>query len=84
VGDVRRDFVQRLSAALHGTRGSYLHDTLQGAVLMLWYDFLFIGLRFFLFSSLFRLVVSATFSCIKNIYKLDQRSHKVVVGSFRG
>jgi hypothetical protein len=29
-------------------------------------------------------VVSATFSCIKNIYKLDQRSHKVVVGSFRG
>jgi hypothetical protein len=28
-GDVRREFMQRLSAALHGTLGSYLRDTLQ-------------------------------------------------------
>jgi hypothetical protein len=28
-GDVRREFMQRLSAALHGTMGSYLRDTLQ-------------------------------------------------------
>jgi hypothetical protein len=28
-GDVRREFMQRLSAALHGTFGSYLRDALQ-------------------------------------------------------
>jgi hypothetical protein len=28
-GDVRREFMQRLSAALHGTMGSYLRDALQ-------------------------------------------------------
>jgi hypothetical protein len=30
LGDVRREFMQRVSAALHGTLGSYLCDTLQG------------------------------------------------------
>jgi hypothetical protein len=29
LGDVRREFMQRLSAALHGTLGSYLRDTFQ-------------------------------------------------------
>jgi hypothetical protein len=29
LGDVRREFTQRLSAALHGTLGSYLRDALQ-------------------------------------------------------
>jgi hypothetical protein len=29
-GDVRREFMQRLSAALHGTLGSYLRDALGG------------------------------------------------------
>jgi hypothetical protein len=29
LGDVRREFMQRLSAALHGTLGSYLSDALQ-------------------------------------------------------
>jgi hypothetical protein len=29
LGDVRREFMQRLSAALHGTLGSYLRDALQ-------------------------------------------------------
>jgi hypothetical protein len=28
LGDVRREFMQRLSAALHGTWGSYLRDAL--------------------------------------------------------
>jgi hypothetical protein len=28
-GDVRRDFMQRLSAALHSNLGSYLRDALQ-------------------------------------------------------
>jgi hypothetical protein len=28
-GDVRREFMQRQSAALHGTLGSYLRDALQ-------------------------------------------------------
>jgi hypothetical protein len=32
-GDVRREFMQRLSAALHGTLGSYLRDALhEGSV----------------------------------------------------
>jgi hypothetical protein len=29
LGDVRREFMQRLSAALHGILGSYLRDALQ-------------------------------------------------------
>ena len=29
LGDVRREFMQRLSAALHGTLGSYLRDAFQ-------------------------------------------------------
>ena len=29
LGDVRREFMQRLSAALHGTMGSYLRDAFQ-------------------------------------------------------
>jgi hypothetical protein len=29
LGDVRREFMQRLSAFLHGTLGSYLRDTVQ-------------------------------------------------------
>jgi hypothetical protein len=29
LGDVRSEFMQRLCAALHGTMGSYLHDTFQ-------------------------------------------------------
>jgi hypothetical protein len=58
-GDVRREFMQRLSAALHGTLSAFCHSfccsswvpistTLCGrAVLMLWYAFLFLGLRLF-------------------------------------
>jgi hypothetical protein len=34
LGDVRREFMQRLSIALHGTLGSYLRDALIQAVLM--------------------------------------------------
>jgi hypothetical protein len=29
MGDVRREFLQRRSASLHGTLGSYLRDALQ-------------------------------------------------------
>jgi NAD-specific glutamate dehydrogenase len=29
LGEVRREFMQRLSAALHGTMGSYLRDAFQ-------------------------------------------------------
>jgi hypothetical protein len=39
--------MQRLSAALHGTLGSYLPDALHMAVLTLWHAFMFLGLRFF-------------------------------------
>jgi hypothetical protein len=46
-GDVRREFMQRPSAALHGTLGSYLRDAFRRAVLVLWHAFLFLGLRFF-------------------------------------
>jgi hypothetical protein len=28
LGDVRREFMQRLSVVLHGTLGSFLHDAL--------------------------------------------------------
>jgi hypothetical protein len=40
-GDVRREFMQRLSVALHGTLGSYLRDA------FLWHAFMFFGPRFF-------------------------------------
>jgi hypothetical protein len=60
LGDVRREFIQRLSAALHGTLGSYLSDALQegsvDAVARLGSS----GLGFFLFSS-FCLVASTAF-----------------------
>jgi hypothetical protein len=46
LGDARREFMQRLSATLHGTLGSYLHDA-RRAVLVLWHAFVFLGLRFF-------------------------------------
>jgi hypothetical protein len=47
LGDVRREIMQRLSAALHGTLGSYLRDAFRRAVLTLWPAFVFLGLRFF-------------------------------------
>jgi hypothetical protein len=52
--DVWSEFMQRLSAALHGTLGSYPRDALQeGSALTLWHAFLFLGLWFFpLFFSL--------------------------------
>jgi hypothetical protein len=46
LGDVRREFMQRLFAALHGTLGSYLRDGFRRAVLTLWHAFLFLGLTF--------------------------------------
>jgi hypothetical protein len=46
-GDVRREFMQRLFAALHGTLGSYLRDAFMRAVLTLWHAFVFLGLRLF-------------------------------------
>jgi hypothetical protein len=55
--DVRREFMQRLSAALHGTLGSYLRDALfRRAVLTLWHAFMFLGvfpLFFFLLGGLY-------------------------------
>jgi hypothetical protein len=40
--------MQRLSASLHGTLGSYRRDALQeGILLMLWHAFLFLGLFVF-------------------------------------
>jgi hypothetical protein len=47
LGDVRRELMQHLSVALHGTLGSYLRDALQEGMLTLWHAFLFLGLRFF-------------------------------------
>jgi hypothetical protein len=45
LGDVRREFMQRLSVALHGTLGSYVRDALQeGSDDMLWRAFMFLGL----------------------------------------
>jgi hypothetical protein len=42
---VRRQFMQRLFAPLHGILGSYVRDALKGALLMFWHAFLFLGLR---------------------------------------
>jgi hypothetical protein len=64
-GDVRREFMQRFSAALTSTLGSYLRDAFQegsaGAVVCLPVP------RALVFSSflLFCLVASTTFSCKK-------------------
>jgi hypothetical protein len=44
LGDVRREFMQRLFAALHGTLGSYLRDA---SLQMLWHAFVFLGLWVF-------------------------------------
>jgi hypothetical protein len=65
-GDVRREFMQRLSAAIHGTLGWVpISVTLcRRAVLMMWHASL-LGLCFFIFSS-YCWVVSAALSC-KNI-----------------
>jgi hypothetical protein len=63
--DVRREFMQCLCAALHGTLGSYLREALQEGsdeLMMSGHAFLFLGLRFSLFPS-FCLVASAVFSC---------------------
>jgi hypothetical protein len=61
MGDVRREFMQRLSAAFHGTLGSYLRDAFQegsaDAVARC-----SSGLGFFLFPC-FCLVASTAFSC---------------------
>jgi hypothetical protein len=49
-GDVRREFMQRLFAALGGTLGSFRGTFVmlcRRAMLMLWHAFLFLGLRFF-------------------------------------
>jgi hypothetical protein len=46
-GDVRREFMQRLCAALHGTMGSYLRDALQEGSADAVAYFQFLGLRFF-------------------------------------
>jgi hypothetical protein len=50
-GDVRREFMQRLFAALHGTLGSYLRDALslfrKAVPTLCWHAFMFLGLRFF-------------------------------------
>jgi uncharacterized membrane protein len=45
--DVRREFMQRISAALHGSLGSVYAMLGRRAVLMLWHAFLFLGLRSF-------------------------------------
>jgi hypothetical protein len=63
LGDVRREFTQRLSAALHGTLGSYLRDAMHGssadAVACLPVSRAQISPSF----STFRLVASTAFSC---------------------
>jgi hypothetical protein len=43
-GDVRREFMQRLSATLHGTLASYLRDALQEGSVDAVAAFLFLGL----------------------------------------
>jgi hypothetical protein len=43
-GDVRREFMQRLSPALHGTLGSIFATLCRRAMLMLWEAFQFLGL----------------------------------------
>jgi hypothetical protein len=44
---IRREFMQRLYAALHGTMGSYLRDAFQeGSAEKLWHAFPFLGLMF--------------------------------------
>jgi hypothetical protein len=54
--------MQRLSAVLQCSLGSYLRDALQeGAVLMLSHAFMFLGRRFFPLFSSFLLVASAAF-----------------------
>jgi hypothetical protein len=66
LGDVRREFMERLFVALHGTLGSYLRDALQegsAQVLMMWHASLFLGLRFSPLFLSFCLVASVTFSC---------------------
>jgi hypothetical protein len=48
LGDVRRELMQRVFAALHGTLGSYISATFcMKAVLILWHAFLLFGLGFF-------------------------------------
>jgi hypothetical protein len=61
--NVRREFMQRLSAALHGTWVPISAMLFRRAVLTLWHAFLFLGLRFF--PSFLRLVASTDFSCKK-------------------
>jgi hypothetical protein len=51
MGDVRREFMQRLCATLHGSVGSYLCDALQEGSADVVACFSVRGLGFFLFSS---------------------------------
>jgi hypothetical protein len=65
LGDVRREFMQRLSAALHGTLGSYLRDALQegSADAAACLPVPRAKLGFFLLFSSFCLVAYAAISC---------------------
>jgi hypothetical protein len=68
-GGVRRELMQRLLAALHGTLNSYLHDALQkgNGVTIIWYAFMFLGLRHVDFFLLFPfwLMIFTSFPCKK-------------------
>jgi hypothetical protein len=78
-GDVRREFMQRLSAAFHGTLGSYLRDAFQEGSADAVACLPFLGLRFFpLF--FFCLVASTAFSC-KNFFVIIQYFYKKVIAT---
>jgi hypothetical protein len=65
--DVRREFMQRLFATLHGTLGSYLRDAFQEGSADTLACLLFLGLRFFPHLFLFLLGGIHCFSC-KNFF----------------
>jgi hypothetical protein len=63
LGDTRREFMQHMCAALHGTLGSYLGDALQEGNVDVVACLLVLRAEVFPLISSFYLVVSAVFSC---------------------
>jgi hypothetical protein len=75
-GELQRDFMQRLSASLHGGLGLYLHDaSYEGSDDAVACLLVPRALVFFLFSS-FCLVISVALSC-KELFIMGRKSYDV-------
>jgi hypothetical protein len=83
LGDVRREFMRRLYAALHGTLGSYLRDALQEGSVDAVACLMFLGLRvfslfFFLLGGLCCFLLSLVIFCfILNHFSTDAREAEI-------